>query len=253
MASTRNQIFSGPSITLEAFLDALRTIETVRDKLRAKRGELEVARQGRADDILPGISAHSMALEREIAALKQEFNTTFLMAFDDPASMFIRTRAIGKQGKFNVRSVMAVAAEAANNNRLMLEDCFPWPLKRVLAALDYQQPKQQRAVRHKRSTQKGDAEDKLIAALTTHHEYLIDDRPLNQEPIGNNELARLAEVSTSTATAFFKKQFGGYRKYRTICRNMDSLLASLKLLNQAFSPYHLFGRNPFGEGDRDDD
>ena len=61
----------------------------------------------------------------------------------------------------------------------------------------------------KRSTERGEAHRKLLAALTAHHKY-EDGGCLNLEPIGNNELARLAEVSKATASAFFNKEFGGH-------------------------------------------
>jgi hypothetical protein len=73
------------------------------------------------------------------------------------------------------------------------------------------------------------------------------------EPIGNNELARLAGVSVSTASAFFNKQFKGYTKYRAICANSSSLLAALKLLNQEFAPHLLFGAKPPGEDEHEDE
>ena len=104
----------------------------------------------------------------------------------------------------------------------------------------------------KRSTQRGDGQTKLIAALTNHHEY-GEARPLNLAPIGNNELARVAEVSTSTASTFFNKQFGGYDKYRAICRDSRSLISSLKLLNAEYTPGDLYGRRPVDEDDRDEE
>ena len=58
----------------------------------------------------------------------------------------------------------------------------------------------------KRSTERGEARVKLLAALTEHHKY-ADGSCLNLEPIGNNELARLAEVDQSTASAFFNREF----------------------------------------------
>jgi len=99
---------------------------------------------------------------------------------------------------------------------------------------------------------RGEGRVKLIAALTKHHKY-ADGSSLNLEPVGNNELARLAKVSESTASAFFKKQFGGHTKYRTICPNATRLITSLKLLNQEFSPDNLFGAKPPGEGDCKDE
>ncbi len=109
----------------------------------------------------------------------------------------------------------------------------------------------------KRSTARGEGRDKCIAVLTKHHEY-ADGGCLNMEPIGNNELARLAEVSPSTATAFFNNEFNGrnrrgYAKYRVICRDAGRLTDSLKALRGEFSPHELYGRRPPGEDDREHD
>jgi hypothetical protein len=109
----------------------------------------------------------------------------------------------------------------------------------------------------KRSTERGEGRAKLIGALTKHHKY-ADGSCLNLEPIGNNELARLAEVSESTASAFFNTEFnqgetGGHTVYRALCRDPGRLADSLKLLNGEFSPHHLYGRTPPGEHERDDD
>jgi hypothetical protein len=95
----------------------------------------------------------------------------------------------------------------------------------------------------KRGTQRGEGREKLIAALTKHHKY-ADGSALNQEPIGNNTLARLAGVSVSTASEFFKKAFGGTEKYRAACSKLDLLIPALKLLNNEYSPHLLFGDNP---------
>lgn len=107
----------------------------------------------------------------------------------------------------------------------------------------------------KRSTEAGEARIKIIAELTRHHQY-ADGGCLNLQPIGNNELARRAEVSQSTAKVFFDKEFGdengerGHAKYRGICRNPGQLVASLKILNNEYSPHNLYGRRPPGEDDR---
>lgn len=104
----------------------------------------------------------------------------------------------------------------------------------------------------KRSTVRGEGQAKLIAALTKHHNY-ADGSCLNWEPIGNNELARLAEVSESTASTFFKNQFGGHAKYRSACRIQEALIGSLKTLNQEFTPRNLvLGYLP-GEDQREDE
>jgi hypothetical protein len=105
--------------------------------------------------------------------------------------------------------------------------------------------------KRKRSTSRGDAEAQLIAGLTKHHRY-NDGSCLNLDPIGNNELARRVEVSEGSASAFFKKKFKGYTQYLTMCRDTTKLVTALKLLNQEFSPHHLFGSKPPGEADRDD-
>jgi hypothetical protein len=92
----------------------------------------------------------------------------------------------------------------------------------------------------KRSTERGEGRDKLIAALTKHHKYADGGCP-NLEPIGNNELARAAGVSPSTASLFFNKKFRGHTKYKALCRDAGRLTAALKLLNDEFAPYHLLG------------
>lgn len=103
----------------------------------------------------------------------------------------------------------------------------------------------------KRSTERGEGRAKLIAALTKHHQY-ADDGCLNLEPIGNNELARLAGVSESTASAFFNTQFDGHTRYRAVCGDATRLVLALKLLNQEFAPHHLYGSKPPDEGERAD-
>jgi hypothetical protein len=91
----------------------------------------------------------------------------------------------------------------------------------------------------KRSTERGEGRSKLIAGLTKHHKY-ADRSCLNQEPIGNNELARQVGVSKSTASEFFKVEFKGYGKYQAICRNSLSLAFSLKALNDEFKPSDVY-------------
>lgn len=108
-----------------------------------------------------------------------------------------------------------------------------------------------RTVSTNKSTSPRDAEAKLIAALTHHHRY-ANEGCLNQEPIGNNQLARLAKVSPSTASAFFQKQFKGYAKYRAACSHPAGLLPALKLLNQDYTPHLLYGGEPSTqEGDKE--
>jgi hypothetical protein len=106
--------------------------------------------------------------------------------------------------------------------------------------------------KQKRSTEKGEGRAKLKAALTKYHKY-ADDGCLNLEPVGNNELARLAGVDQATASAFFKQQFKGHSKYKATCADASQLTAALKLLNGEFSPHHLYGANPPNEDERGDE
>ena len=136
---------------------------------------------------------------------------------------------------------------------------FPWHVRltargkneasRLWRALDSTAEDEQKpATKTKRSTEKGEARAKLIAALTAHHQY-AGGSCMNLEPVGNNELARLAGVSKSAASAFFNKQFGGHTKYRAACSDAPRLIAALKLLNQEFAPRHLYGTKPPGEAE----
>lgn len=104
----------------------------------------------------------------------------------------------------------------------------------------------------KLSTERGEGRAKLIAALTKHHQY-ADGGCLNHEPIGNNDLARLAAVSTSTASAFFTNEFKGHTRYKVLCRDAGGLVVALKLLNDGYSPHELYGRRPADEDDRADE
>jgi hypothetical protein len=109
-----------------------------------------------------------------------------------------------------------------------------------------------RSKKGKQSTERGEARIKLIAALTEHHKY-SNGSCLNLEPVGNNELARMSGVRNSTASEFFKKEFGSHARYRAFCRDRALLGNSLKLLNQEVAPWQLFGRKPPGEGSLDDE
>jgi hypothetical protein len=104
----------------------------------------------------------------------------------------------------------------------------------------------------KRSTERGEGRTKLIAALTKHHQY-ADGGCLNVEPIGNNELARLAKVDQATASAFFKQEFKGHGNYKAACADAAQLTAALKLLNGEFAPHLLYGSKPADEDERDEE
>jgi hypothetical protein len=108
------------------------------------------------------------------------------------------------------------------------------------------------AKKPKKSTERGEGRERVIATLTQHHQY-ENGSCLNLEPIRNNELARKAGVSKSTVSEFFKKDFKGRLKYRAICRDAGRLADSLKALRGEFSPHDLYGRTPPGEGSPEDE
>jgi len=108
------------------------------------------------------------------------------------------------------------------------------------------------AMKPKRSTVPGEARTKLISALTKHHKYSTGSC-LNWDSVGNNELARLAEVEKSTASAFFLEQFGGYSKYKIFCKNKAKILGSLAQLNGELTPGILFTRLPDEHADAESD
>lgn len=98
-------------------------------------------------------------------------------------------------------------------------------------------------VRKKKSTQPGEAREKLIAALTLHHRY-ADGGILNSEPISNRALASKAGVAVSSVTnfmnwAFDKGQKGGRNRYLAACRDCARLSAHLRRLNGEMPDYHL--------------
>jgi len=147
--------------------------------------------------------------------------------------------------------------KAVGRNKLKLIRDFNRSLRKANAPSASQQPEPHRTAqmpahtapivpKPKRSTERGEGRSKLVAALTKHHHY-ADGGCLNLEPIGNNELARLADVSESTASGFFNKQFHGHTKYRALCGDAPGLVAALKLLNGEFSPHDLYGRRPTTE------
>lgn len=102
----------------------------------------------------------------------------------------------------------------------------------------------------KRSTEKNEAQVKLIAALTRHHGY-ENGSCSNFEPIASNELARQAHVAKSTASTFFKNEFDNHRAYKNACMNRTKLVAMLKLLNNEYRPHHLLGL-PVAKDDSDE-
>jgi hypothetical protein len=189
-----------------------------------------------------------------------------LAASDDLATP-TRPDVVGEGRLVAVRKLLQPATPAAFDLRNFMQafDKLPWVKPKDPATVPAAQtgdPVQGKAVetptantkprKAKRSTQPGGARLKLIAALTEHHEY-AKGGCLNLDPIGHNELARLADVGQGSANRFFDDEFGGYENYRTLCADKERLIAALKLLNQEFTPQvFLYGARPPGEGERDD-
>jgi hypothetical protein len=152
--------------------------------------------------------------------------------------------ATGKPGK----TVTGHSATEAARNKLTLIRDFNRELREQDEARPEKQTDAVPAVTTdpapKRSTARGEGRPKLIAALTEHHQY-ADGGCLNLAPIGNNELAKAAGVSPSTASAFFSDKFQGHTNYKALCRDASKLLAALKLLNDEFAPYHLLGDSSY--------
>jgi hypothetical protein len=133
------------------------------------------------------------------------------------AEIYDRATAWGRREKIKAKLAADAQAERANSRSDSVPAAPPRPTKA------------------KRSTERGEGRAKLIAALTKHHKY-AESGCLNLEPVGNNELARSAEVSKRTASAFFDKEFGGHLKYRSLCQDPVRLAAALKALNGEFRP-----------------
>ncbi|MHB1035090.1 MAG: hypothetical protein ACYC35_19705 [Pirellulales bacterium] len=95
-----------------------------------------------------------------------------------------------------------------------------------------------KVVNPKKSTSAGSARAKIIAVLIEYHRYAKAGGCLNDEPIVSAELARRADVSPGSVSAFFKKAFRGRAAYERACRTRK-LEASLKLLNGDMPPYIL--------------
>jgi hypothetical protein len=96
------------------------------------------------------------------------------------------------------------------------------------------------ATKHKRSTTKGEARAKLIAAITLHHNY-DNGSVLNTEPIGVKALAKEAGVAPASASRFFAKEFKGHKKYDAMCSDPSTLVGALRLLRGEMSPHVMLG------------
>ena len=107
-----------------------------------------------------------------------------------------------------------------------------------------------RLAKAKQSTAPGNAQVKMISALTKYHQY-ADGGCLNLEPIGVRELARQATVSPSPCVGLLQSEvWRAYQVPNVFCSDTQRLMASLKQLNNEYFPNSLFGgslpgtRNP---------
>jgi len=95
----------------------------------------------------------------------------------------------------------------------------------------------------KSSTPKGATQEKIISALTAHHQY-DNGCCHNTTPISGVALAGLSGASRASVSGFFKAHFGGQDKYTGFCSNPKILVRRLKELNGEFSPDRQGGRDP---------
>lgn len=172
----------------------------------------------------------SLETANHLNPFMEESTSSFLFKLRRAANNFINVI------KFKYRSL-------SENEEAMLECLEPFIeecLDSVHSASQLTQsnkPPQSKA--SKRSTIRNEGQSKLIAALTMHHEY-SDNGCQNRAPVGNNELARLAKVAPSTASAFFKVHFQGHQRYMVMChRNIGKLVTTIKILRNEFRPKDL--------------
>jgi hypothetical protein len=235
--------------------DAIRTVEL---ELRATRQS--VAHFG--DLISP--SAHEIAIEMVFAFNLERFGPDIVVQAGPDSPLKIRLIPLDRKRIVAWPDLESLLAEIdletaraqgtrnqAKSHRLPDSTVIP---STTGAESDDNPPgvAEVRPVSRKRSTEKGEALVKIVAALTKHHDY-DSGSSLKLTPVGVNELARTAKVSASTVSHFFKTRFEGYTKYRAVCRDGGRLADSIKALNGEFSPHDLYGRRPPNEDDRDDE
>jgi hypothetical protein len=222
------------------------------------RVEHDAAFVGRLGDALRGVidALASLHLEGAVqdylnwessgAGDADNWARALVQAAHDPAKLLCQQRAGLPDFFDNMQAAIRNFAEG------LLEATRPSCSNESASLVAAGQGPTSRTTKSKRSTERGEGREKIIAALTAHHQY-EGDGCLNQDPITNNELARKAGVANSTVSAFFKKEFKGYAQYRAICKKGASdLAAALKLLRGEYSPHLLFGRTPPGEGHDDE-
>lgn len=104
----------------------------------------------------------------------------------------------------------------------------------------------QTKVKSKKGTVPNEAREKIIAALTLHHDF-DGDSCMNMDFATGADLAREAGVHRGTVTRFFKTEFdGGYEAYRGICTrgNTGRLIAALQKLRDEELSRLGFGDEP---------
>ena len=224
--------------------DAKAALQRARDRLRAFATAMQEAMAS------PEYRAAQEAERQRWQGLADAIREAVQAAGDELESRhFVRPETI--EDWEHLARIVEIPAETIKTGSLTAREIFACALAWADRQMGQAEPPEAASetkspTKPKRSTERGDGQAKLIAALTKHHKY-ADGGCLHLESVGNNELARLAEVSGSTASAFFKKQFGGHTKYRATCSDVSRLVAALKVLNQEYSPYQLFDANPPGE------
>ncbi|MDB4786858.1 hypothetical protein OAG29_02730 [Planctomycetaceae bacterium] len=109
-----------------------------------------------------------------------------------------------------------------------------WIAENAVVSEIEREEKSSEKMRIKKSTSANEAQQKLIAAFTRHHDY-SNGSCLNDDPIGNNALAKLASVSKGSASQFFENHFSSHAKYKNVaCRDVSKLVTTLKDMNGEF-------------------
>jgi hypothetical protein len=96
----------------------------------------------------------------------------------------------------------------------------------------------ERKSKQRRSTAPGEARLKIIGALNAHH---LGGDGFNHAPAKVNELARQADVSSGSVSAFFNAKFGGHSEYKALClRYPSGLKSKLAELDGDLTPHALY-------------
>jgi hypothetical protein len=107
--------------------------------------------------------------------------------------------------------------------------------------------------RAKRSTEKGEALAKIIAALTAYHEY-DSGHVGNWAPVGLRHLKRLSDTSNGSVSDFFNSEFSGHKEYKIMChRDRTGLERKLRGFNGDWQDDILYGATPPDEDTSDDE